>query len=86
MRRMTYQQVDRQERVDALLAKGVANRTDAEKEEIRELYRGDGDWICAFYTAPAVARFVVEMALVTLLAPMRCAIDCDWKHKLSEMA
>ena len=75
MRRMTYQQVDRQGRVDALLAKGVANLTDVEKEEIRDLYRGDGDWTCAFYTPPAVARFAVEMALTTLLAPPRRAID-----------
>ena len=40
MRGMTYQQVDRQERVDTLLAKGVANLTDVEIEEIRDLYRG----------------------------------------------
>jgi hypothetical protein len=51
----TYQQVDCQERVDALLTKGIATLTDAEKEEIRDLYRGDGDWTCAFYTPPAVA-------------------------------
>jgi hypothetical protein len=55
MRRMTYQQVDRQKRVDRLLAKGVANLADAEKEEIRQLYRGDGDWTSAFFTPPVVA-------------------------------
>ena len=86
MRRMTYQQVNRQGRVDALLAKGVANLTDVEKEEIREFYRGDGDWTSAFFTPPVVADFVVGLALATLPAPPRRAIDCDWKHKLSEMA
>ncbi len=75
MRRMTYQQVNRQGRVDALLAKSVANLTDVEKEEIREFYRGDGDWTSAFFTPPVVADFVVGLALATLPVLPRRAID-----------